>query len=789
MHANQNSPTPYPPQWQEEEVQIQDYLLVLYRHRRVALLAFLLVFSAAALYTFLVQPVYEARTTLHVRDSKLKGGDLLGELGMSRENPIATEIEILKSRTNIEQVVERLHLNWKIDKKSAGLQFRILDFNSNAEHPEYRVRLTGSDTFLVENGHGKLVARGHSGELLRSDGFSLLLQDLQGRKGDSFQLTLTGFNQTVKDLREIIRASEIGKKTNIIQLSYQDTDPKRASDLVNTLAQVYLERAISLKTEEARKSVEFIESQLDEVRGFLNSAEQSLENFKRDSGMIQLDSEAKLLVEQLSEKEQQSNLLQLRMRQVDFAIQSLNEALKRGETYAPSVLMDDPVVAALAERLAELEVEQRGLLAEVTVSHPLVQKLRKQIDGLERKLLASFVAARQALQVESQTLKSQLAKGEAKLQSLPKAEQELARLTRLATVNAGIYTFLLEKNQEARIARAVTVSNINVVDPAITPDRPVKPKKKKNLLLGFILGSIIGIGLAFLLDFLDDTLKDGDSAKRLLDLPILSTIPLINLRDGKPLSLEAGRKKRVLISHLEPRSPAAEAFRSLRTSIHFAGGKGKNQILLLTSSFPGEGKTTVSANLALTLAQTGKRVLLIGCDLRRPSLHHMFETSSTPGLTELLIDDCSLEDALHHTGHYKLDFINAGTTPPNPAELLGSDTMRDLLDGWRNDYDFILLDAPPVLAVTDAAVLAGMVDQVLTLVEAGGVRIKAAQRMVETLRSVEAPLAGLVFNDKTGKAADYYGYYGKRYGADYVYGEEYLDRSKRGWFRKFFGRR
>lgn len=788
MHAHQ-TPTPQP-QWLAAEVHLQDYLQVLYRRRRVALLAFLLVVMAVAAYTFLARPVFEAQTTLHVQDSKLKGGDLLGELGMARENSIETEIEILKSRTNIEKVVERLHLNWLVRDNSSKLNFKILEFTSQAEHPEYLVHLTGPESFVVTDSQGKQVASGKSGELLRGDKFSLLLQGVKGEAGDSFGLILGDFAKTVRSIRGSIRANEIGRGTNIIQLSYQSDDPQRASEVVNSLAQVYLERAISLKSEEARKSVEFIDNQLDEVRGFLNSAERSLESFKRDSGMIQLDSEARLLVEQLAKTEQERNLLQLRIRQVEFAIQSLQEAISRGEIYAPTVNMDDPVVASLTGQLAELEIEQKGLLAEVTAAHPLALKLQKQIDELERKLLATFTAARQALEVQIGTLQSQFSRGEAKLKDLPQAEQELARLTRLATVNAGIYTFLLQKSQEARIARAVTVSNINVIDPAIVPDRPIKPQKKKNLLLGLVVGVMLGIGLAFFLEYLDDTIKDDDTAKRLLGLPILSTIPLIDLRGGSPVSEGGGQNQRILISHLDPRSPAAEAFRSLRTSVHFASGRERNQVLLVTSAFPGEGKTTISANLALTLAQTGKKILLVGCDLRKPSLHTMFDTPQAPGLTELLIGDCQFSDVLHHTGHYQLDFINAGTIPPNPAELLGGDDMRDLIETQRKNYDTILLDAPPVLAVTDAPVLAGLADQVLTVLGVGDVKVKAAQRTIETLRAVEAPLAGVVLNDRTGKGADYYsyyGYYGKRYGADYS--SESAEKNRRNWLRNLWRRR
>jgi len=337
---------------------------------------------------------------------------------------------------------------------------------------------------------------------------------------------------------------------------------------------------------------------------------------------------------------------------------------------------------------------------------------------------------------------------EERARQLPAAERDLARLTRSAKVNADIYTFLLQKHEEARLARAATISNINVIDPAIKPDRPVKPQKAKNLLLGLVVGVMAGLGLAFFFDYLDDSLKDGEAAQRLLGLPLLSVIPFIGLEDSKE---ERGRerfveraKRRVLIAQFKPKSAAAEAFRSLRTALHFSALGREKKVLLVTSAFPGEGKTTLSGNLAVTLAQAGERVLLVGCDLRKPTLEDMFGGTRSDGLTEVLVGDVKVEDVIRHTGLFRLDFLPAGTTPPNPAELLGSDRMHSLIDELRDRYDIILLDAPPVLAVTDATVLTSVADQVVWMLEVGAVSQKAARRVKEILSNVSAPLVGLV---------------------------------------------
>jgi tyrosine-protein kinase Etk/Wzc len=226
--------------------------------------------------------------------------------------------------------------------------------------------------------------------------------------------------------------------------------------------------------------------------------------------------------------------------------------------------------------------------------------------------------------------------------------------------------------------------------------------------------------------------------------------------------------------------------------LHFAaGGDREKKVHLVTSAFPGEGKTTVAANLAETMAQTGARVLLVGCDLRRPTLHTIFDFPRSPGLTEVLVGDAGLEESIHSTGINALDYIGSGAIPPNPAELLGSDKMRELLADLRERYDTILLDAAPLLAVTDTALLTRVADQVAVVMEAGAVPLKAAQRLQEMLQSAQAPVAGLILNDKSGKVAEsyrYYGKYGYRYSYGYGYGVQEEESARGGVLGRFFRR-
>jgi tyrosine-protein kinase Etk/Wzc len=299
---------------------------------------------------------------------------------------------------------------------------------------------------------------------------------------------------------------------------------------------------------------------------------------------------------------------------------------------------------------------------------------------------------------------------------------------------------------------------------------------------------MFGVGAAFFMDYLDDTIKDEEEAKRALGWPLLAMIPAIDSESGGGGPLD--NAARLVVQH-KPKSAVAEAFRGLRTAIHFSSLRRDSKVIMITSSFPGEGKTTITANLALTFAQAGNRVIMVDCDLRRPSLNVIFGHSRTPGVTELLAGDISLDEALHHTEIPNISLLSAGTIPPNPAELLCSDSMRDLLSGLRESYDIVIIDAPPVIPVTDAPLLTAFVDMVVVVVESGRIPLKAAQRMKELLQSVQAPVAGFILNDRTAQYSNTYGYYGKGYyGKGYekyaYYGTDDLKDSalKKSWWRK-----
>jgi tyrosine-protein kinase Etk/Wzc len=778
------------------DIGIYEYLSIILRRRKTFILTFLVVFISVALYTFIMTPIYEASALLHVKEDKEQkiGNDVNDLLSLGTTNPVNAELEILKSRTNAEHVVKNLHLDWEVAKKSEGLNFKLIKFSSNAEKPVYWIKLTGADTFTVKDDDGKLVGEGKSGHLMQTKDFILLLNDLKGEKGESFRLTLPPFDGVVDKLRKKIKAVEVGRMTNIIKISYQNTDTILARDIVNTLIMSYLEQNISFKAEEAHRTVDFVEDQIQGVNKELDRSEKDLQVYKSSSGVISLDTEAEALIEKIAEMEKTQADVSIQKKQVEFALDALKQAMRKGTIYSPAIMRDDPLMVGMAGKLSDLEVQKRALLTDYTEKHTAVKAIQEQIEETQKKIRSTYETSLTNLTKQQNDIAHQLSLYEKKMRTLPEAERELARLTRISSVNANIYTFLLQKHEEARIARASTISNIDVVDPAIAATIPCKPKTAIYLILGLLFGCALGIGLVFFQEYLDDTVKNADEAKRVMGLPLLGVIPHIpehapngNSRD--PISL---------FTSLEPKSVVSESFRSLRTSLHFSAiNNREKKIILVTSTFPEEGKSIISSNLANIFSQNGTKVLIIDCDLRRSSLHKKFGHSKTPGLSELLTGDVTFLEAKHDTGIIGLDLITAGTTPPNPSELLGSEAMRQFLLTQRENYDHIILDAPPLMVVTDAPVLTAIVDMTILVMETMRVPVKVAQQMRDLLVTLRAPVAGLIINDKKGYG-DGYGYYnyggsryyrygsGKHYGYGYGYysDDETRPPEKLTWWKK-----
>ncbi len=355
----------------------------------------------------------------------------------------------------------------------------------------------------------------------------------------------------------------------------------------------------------------------------------------------------------------------------------------------------------------------------------------------------------------------------------PAQELERNKLETTLAQNQQLFASLLQTYESVRLAKAESTSDVILVEPAIPPSHPIRPKVMQNTLLAAIVGGMLAVGLIFLLDALDNTIKGPDDVARHLGLPTLGAIAHVKGQNGN--------RKPVTIT--KPRSPVAESYRALRTNIQFASVDRPINTLLVTSVGPAEGKTTVASNLGVALAQGGNNVILLDTDLRKPQIHQRLGVSNRKGLTSLFMrSNIHLDGAMQTTDVKNLHLITSGNLPPNPAELLGSERMMQILDQLKNRADVVILDTPPVLVVTDSVVLGKQVDGVLLVIKAGSTKIAAAQQTVNQLRRLNVNILGVVLNDIPTRGARYY--YANSY---YVYQSYYeLSGHKRG---KLFGRR
>ncbi len=749
----------------EKEAHLTDYINVVLRRWKIVLLVFLLVFIGVTVKTFLTEPVFEAYATLEVH--KAKQGGMLKELGMEEENALSTEIEVLRSRSVAEKVAKRMNLEWQIVETSEGLNLSIGEFSVSDPLPGLVLTLTDAQNYLLSDLAGRAIGKGQSGEALRIGSIDLLVTIIQGGAGQRLIMERQPLEPITAQIIQKMNVAEMGKGSNILRVSSQGTDPGHERDVVNILTEVYREMNISGKTREAGKTVDFISQQLDSLKNVLDQSEQQLQEYKVQTGLVTLGPEGNSLVQKLVGLEQRQADMKLKRQRVESAIVILKKAISSGGPLTVPTIEDVPSISESAAKLADLDAQKKGMLIDFTESHPAVVEVQVQITRVREALLATYQTMRQGLILAERDLARTIVSFDSQLDDIPEAELELAKRMRVNTVNAELYTFLLQKQQEARIAQASTISNVQIIDPAVTPKVPIKPNKKKNLALGFILGLMLGVGLAFLLDYMDQTLKTTEEIKEKLGLNVFGIIPRIPFADE-----DAKLPRKRLVTSLAPKTPVVEAFRALRTNLNYATGKKKNKIIMVTSSLPGEGKSTISGNLAVILSQTGAKVLLIGCDLRRPQLFEMFGMKNEPGLVNLLMDND--KNAMRHLTNPRLDFLPSGTIPPNPAEILDSNRMFKLLEQVRERYDYVVLDAPPVLPVTDAQILAPKADINLIVIEPCRVPEKAALQMVESLRSVDAKITGVILNDKSGRGFKYYGnysYYGNKHYRGY-YGED-----------------
>lgn len=654
---------------------------------------------------------------------------------------------------------------------------------------------------------GSATAKGSMWQTLRRmAGLGVKSSDAAAKQPDQLPLTTTIAQATAReDLNEAKRlephvSAILGglkvepvketraayyRETRLIDIKYSHTDPQVAAKVVNAIADTYAFSNLEKRTETNSTTGAFLQKRIAELQQQIRTAEERLVNYAKNNQIISLDPNQNTVVERLSGLNQQLLEAENERKSAEAAYNAANAP------GAANALADADLKQAneIEAKLIDLRQKRALLLVEATEEAPEVKEVDQQISELERQFkdlrgrksatLMTNLNTRyqQALQRE-QLLRRSFQEQRAQTLSQNEAAINYRIIQQEIETNKQLLNGLLQGAKENDVVLAGKPNNISVVDYALAPDSPVGPNRARTVLAAFFLSIGGGIGLALLLEYLDDTVHSTEEVERVLHLPALAVIPSMGaaVRRRVITGMTALQKQNgnsgddaALLINVDGRSPLAEAYRHLRTSVLLSTPGGAPRTLLVTSSLPGEGKTTTAINTAISLAQTGASVVIVDADMRRPRLKSIFDIHEAEGLSSILSSDATEAEMLElvkidpATG---LNILTSGPVPPNPAELVGSEQMSRLMTALQSRYSYIVVDSPPISSFTDGVLIATMVDGVLLVVHGGKSSRHIVRRSKQLLKDVGAKVFGVVLNNVNVQSHDYYyyqSYYGRKY--------------------------
>lgn len=690
----------------------------------VAVTAFFMLM--ATLYTLFATPIYSADAMVQVEQKNT--ASVLNELqDVIPTTPASdTEIQIIESRMVIGKTVNDLGLDTVIQQnyfpvigkglsrlmgnKPAQIAISRLEIPRSIDKRTVELEVTGPQTYTVSK-DGDELFKGRVGQLEQHGDVTMLVSGIQADEGTSFSVTKLSDLQAIKTVLGALTVADKGKTTGVLGLEFQDEDQEQASRVLNQIVNNYLLQNVERKSEQAEKSLEFLRTQLPNVRAKLDDAEDKLNTFRRQNESVDMSLEAKSALDS------------------SVSVQSqLNELTFREAEVSQLFTKDHPTYRALLEKRKTLEAEQ-----------------------------------------------AQLNK---KISAMPQTQQEILRLTRDVQAGQEIYMQLLNRQQELGISKASTVGDVRIIDRAETSTSPVAPKKLLIIVAGLIVGLMLSVGLVLLKALFHHGIDNPEQLEE-LGMNVYASVPLSEWqrkKDTEALARRGSKEKsdphNTLLALGNPTDLSIEAIRSLRTSLHFAMMEAKNNILMITGASPGIGKTFICANLATLVSKAGQRVLFIDGDMRRGYTHELLGADNKTGLSNVLSGKSEFSPAMIQKGVYGFDFLPRGQVPPNPSELLMHRRMQELLDWASKNYDLVLIDTPPILAVTDASIIGKLAGTSLMVARFETNTTKELDVSYKRFAQNGIEIKGVILNAVVRKASNAYGY-----GYDY-YNYEYGNESK-----------
>lgn len=757
----------------DERAYIRQMWRAIKKRKLVIIVIAIIVTGVVTIEVYRTKSTYQASTTVEIgKDSmRLVRGDLVLQTDEGDDNmyyvqtAMKTRIRQLQSRPLLEEVV----LNLKLDQNP-----RLMDVNSRRSILE-AVKSIAGRLGQQERWNPPAVSETPTGNSVS-----------ERTREESARLA------PYVDVLAANLSAEPLTDTRMLVISFTHTDPVLAADIVDNVAQVFIKRTFENKTEKYNSTSEWLDRSTRELKAKVEEAEKELADYSSGHNIYSADAKENLAVEKLTKLHSELTRAQTER----LLKQSLAEEVKAGRVSQLPDAFSDPRSAELRKRLGELVVTLTQLELTYGAKHPKIVATKEEIASIQKQLDDSKGSLQEKLKADYERAQRdeaslgaalEIAKNEAAQQNQASIQFNILKKN-VETANS-LYTEFLQRTNQAKIQEHEQHNTMKMIDPPQVPMSPVAPNRPRTILIGFLISLVAGVGLVFFLEYLDNTVKTVEDVSRYTQLPALSVIPAIRGRKQRALKSGAngskhsselsltngngngngnGLKTDQLLA-LDSRSSVAEAYRVLRTSVLLSSTERPPKTILVTSGQPGEGKTTTAVNTAISLAQLGASVLIIDCDLRKPSVHKVLGIDHVEGLSSYLSRRMELDDVIQKLPIPNLSVLTSGRIPPNPAEMISSLRMKEMLALLSERFDHIVIDSPPLLKVTDPVILSTLVDGVILVVHGGKSSRDVVRRTRQELSIAGARIFGVVLNNVSVHDEGYDSYYYEAYG-DYEQG-------------------
>ncbi|HCM6632653.1 TPA: polysaccharide biosynthesis tyrosine autokinase [Klebsiella variicola subsp. variicola] len=704
-----------------DEIELGRLIGELIDHRKLIISITALFTLIALVYALFATPIYQADALIQVEQKQ--GNAILSNLSQmlpDSQPQSAPEIALLQSRMILGKTVDDLNLQTRVKEnyfplvgegwarltgkprnKIAVSRFYIA-VNGDEDVVKAKINVIDSSHYVLSGDDFEL--KGAVGELVEGHGISIKVDSIDAPAGTTFNISSVTRLKAITDLQQVFSVADQGKDTGILTLTVTGDNPVLIKEIIDNISEGYLAQNIARQAAQDQKSLEFLNQQLPKVRDSLDSAENNLNAYRRQNDSVDLSLEAKSVLDQIVNVDNQ-----------------LNELTFRESEISQLYTKEHPTYKALLEKRKTLQDEKT--------------KLNKRVS------------------------------------TMPETQQEILRLSRDVESGRAVYMQLLNRQQELSIAKSSAIGNVRIIDNAVTQPKPVKPKKIAVVLIGVFLGVLVSIGLVLLRIFLRRGIESPEQLEE-IGITVYASIPVAETFSQKVTKKSNWKNKgndenQGFLAVENPADIAIEAIRGLRTSLHFAMMEARNNVLMISGVSPNAGKTFISTNLSTIISQTGKKVLLIDTDMRKGYTHKLFNVSNDNGLSDLLSGKVNLEKVVKKLPEIGFDFISRGMVPPNPAELLMHRRFDELLTWASQNYDIVVLDTPPILAVTDAAVIGHYAGTTLLVARFEQNTVKELEVSFKRFEQSGVSVKGCILNGVVKKASSYYGYGYSYYGYSY----------------------